>query len=37
MKQRGLAVSVWNRLRVLLVETNVYLLLKKCKHLIKRK
>lgn len=37
MKQRGLPVSVWNRLRVLLVETNVYLLLKKCKHLIKRK
>ncbi len=35
MRNRGLPVSLWNRFRVLLLQANVYLWLKKCKHLLK--
>lgn len=35
MRKRGLPVSLWNRLRHLLLKANVYILLKKCKHLLK--
>ena len=36
MKKRAIPVSLWNRFRVLLVQANVYLWLKKCKHLLKQ-
>ncbi len=37
MKERGLSVSVWNRVRIWLVRANVYLWLKSCKSLLKGK
>lgn len=37
MKKRGLQISLWNSFRVLLVRTNMYLWLKKAKHMLKRR
>ena len=36
MQQRKLPVSLWNRFRLLLIRINVYLWLKKVKHLLRR-
>lgn len=34
MKARSAPVSLWNRFRFVLLQSNIYLLLKKCKHLL---
>lgn len=36
MKKRSLPISLWNRVRFVLLQSNIYLFLKKCKHLLKK-
>ena len=37
MKARHISISLWNRIRAVLLQMDVYVFLKKCKHLLKHR